>query len=93
MSLRQTAWVKLNRLRTDVGRLHSSMHEWDLAVLPNCECGATEQTAYVQIACPIRQTLHEARGQMVLDDETQCWLNNIIASIWEEAQQPGVVKG
>ena len=45
MSLSRAAWVKLNRLRTDVGRFHSSMHKWDLAPSPNCECGASEQTA------------------------------------------------
>ena len=38
MSLPQAAWVKLNRLRTGVERFHSSMHNWNLAPSPNCEC-------------------------------------------------------
>ena len=82
MGLSREAWVKLNRLRTGVGRFHSSMHKWSLAPSPNCECGASEQTAdHVLTACLIHRAPHEARGLMVLGDETQCWHNNTTASI------------
>ena len=82
MGLPRAAWVKLNRLRTGVGRFHSSMHKWGLAPSPNCECGASEQTAdHVLTACPIHRAPHGARGLTVLDDETRCWLNGITASI------------
>ena len=82
MGLPRAAWVKLNRLRTGVGRFHSFMHKWDLAPSPNCECGASEQTAdYVLTACPIHRAPHGARGLTVLDDETRCWLNDTTASI------------
>ena len=82
MELSRAAWVKLNRLRTDVGRFHLSMHKWGLALSPNCECGASEQTAdHVLTACSIHRAPHGARGLTVLDDETRCWLNNTIASI------------
>ena len=66
-----SAWVKLNCLRTGVGRFHSSMHKWGLAPSPNCECGASEQTAdHVLTACPIHRAPHGARGLTVLDNET-----------------------
>ena len=82
MGLPRAAWVKLDRLRTSVGRFHSSTHKWGLAPSPNCECGASEQTAdHVLTACPIHRAPHGARGLTVLDDETRCWLNNITASI------------
>ena len=83
MGLPQVAWVKLNRLWTGVGRFHSSMHKWGLTPSSNCECGTSEQIAdHVLTACPIHQAPHGAQGLTVLDDETRCWLNNTIASIW-----------
>ena len=82
MGLTRAARLKLNRLRTGVGRFHSSMHKLGLAPSPNCECGASEQTAdHVLTACPIRRAPHGARGLTILDDETRCWLNNTTASI------------
>ena len=49
---------------------------------PNCECGASEQTTdHILTACLIHWAPHGARGLTVLDDETQCWLNNTTASI------------
>ena len=82
MGLRRVAWVKLNRLRTGVGQFYSSMHKWGLTPSPNCECGASEQTAdHVLTACSIHQAPHGARGLTILDDKTRCWLNNTTASI------------
>ena len=82
MGLPRAAWVKLNHLRTGVGRFHSSMHKWGLASSPNRECGASEQTAdHVLTACPIHRAPHGARSLTVLDDETRCWLNDLTASI------------
>ena len=45
MGLPRPSWVRLNRLRTGVGRFQSSMHKCGLAPTSNCECGAVEQTA------------------------------------------------
>ena len=82
MGLPRVAWAKLNRLRTGVGRFHSPMHKWGLAPSPNCECGASEQTAdHVLTAFPIHRAPHGARGLTVLDDKTRCWLNNTTSSI------------
>ena len=80
--LPRAASVKLNRLQTGVGRIHLSMHKWGHASSPNCECGASEQTAdHVLTACSIHRAPHGARGLTVLDEETRCWLNDITASI------------
>ena len=82
MGLSRAVWVKLNRLRTGVGRLYLSMQKWGLAPSLNCECCASEQTAdHVLTACPIHQAPHGARGLTVLDDKTRSWLNDITASI------------
>ena len=45
MGLPRATWVKLNRLRNDIGRFHSSIHKCGLAPSPNREFGASEQTA------------------------------------------------
>ena len=71
MGLPRAAWVKLNRLRTGVGRFHSFMHKWGLSPSPNCKCGASKQTAgHILAACPIHRALHEVQGMTVLNDET-----------------------
>ena len=82
MSLPRTSWVKFNRLRTGVGRFHSSRYKWGLAPSPNCECGATEQTAdHVISSCLIHHVPRRTQGLQVLDDATRCWLNTTTASI------------
>ena len=53
MSLPRAAWVRLNRLRSGVGRFGSFIYKWGLAPFSNCECGATEQTAdHIISQCP-----------------------------------------
>ena len=82
MGLPRAAWVKLNRLRSGVGRFCSSMYKWGLAPLANCECGASEQTAdHIISQCPIHQAPRGMFGLMVLDDETRCWLKSLTVSI------------
>ena len=63
MSLTKTTWVKRNCLRTDVGRLGSSMHKWGLASA-NCKRDANEQTADRIISTC--RTYWASRGMIVL---------------------------
>ena len=94
MGLPRAAWVKLNRLRTGVGRFHSSMHKWGLAPSLTCECGASEQTAdHVLTACPMHRAPHGARGLTVLDDELDAVLITPLPASDQAVQQSGVVKG
>ena len=82
MSLTRTAWVKLNRLRSGVGRFISSMHKWGLASSAKCECGASKQTAdHIILTCLIHRAPQRIMGLTVLDDEARCWLNSITVSI------------
>ena len=82
MRLTRTAWVKLNRLRTGVGRFGLSMHKWGLASSAKCECGASEQSAdHIILTCLTHRAPRGIMDLIVLDDETRCWLNSITASI------------
>ena len=63
MSLPKTSLVRLNCRRTGVGRFHLSMYKWGLAPPPNCECGATEQTADRVISSCLLH--HVSRGNEV----------------------------
>jgi len=53
MTLPRRAWVRLNRLRTVVGRFRSCLYKWGMASCAVCECGAEEQTVdHVVLQCP-----------------------------------------
>ena len=75
MGLPRTFWVKLNRLRTGVGRFHSSMYKWGVAPSPNCECGASEQIVdHIISTCPLHRAPKGMQGLLVRDDDTRRWL-------------------
>ena len=58
-------------MRIGVRRFHSSMNKWGLALSPNCERGATEQTADQVISSgPLHHVSRRTQGQQVLDDVT-----------------------
>ena len=82
MDLPRKSLVKLNCVRTGVGRFHLSMYKWGLASSSNCERGATDQTTDHAIStCPIHRASSGVAGLTVLDDDTRCWLDTITASI------------
>ena len=78
MTLPRRARVRLNRLRTDVGRFRSCLQKWGMASSAACECDAEEQTVdHVVLHCPIHRPPHGLHVLTVLDDETLEWLLNI----------------
>ena len=81
IGLSRAAWVKLNRLRTGVGRFHLSMHKWVLLLHRIASVAPQSKPQTCTTACPIHRVPHGVRGLTVLDDETRCWVNNITASI------------
>jgi len=82
MTLPRKAWVRLNRLRTGVGRFRSCFYKWGIASSATCECGAEEQIVdHVVLQCPIHRPPHGLHGLMVLDKETTEWLLNICLEI------------
>ena len=92
MGLPRTSWVKLNRLRTGVGRFHSSMYKWGVTPSPNCECGASEQTAdHIISTCPLHRAPKGRQGLLILDDDNRRWLkiNAVTSKPSEEDAQPG----
>ena len=82
VDLPRQAWVRLNRLRTGVGRFRSSMHKWGLAPSAACECGAEEQTAdHVILECPLYRAPNGSHGLLSVDDDTVTWLLEVCPDI------------
>ena len=66
--------VKLNRLRTGVGRFNSNMYTWGLADSPYCTCELEPQTArHILHHCPIYRPREDV-NLTELDDNTIQWL-------------------
>ena len=74
-TLVRKGWVRLNRLRTGVGRFRSCLYKWGITSSAACECGAEEQTVdHVVLQCLIHRPPHGLHGLTVLDDAE--WLLN-----------------
>ena len=77
MTLPRKAWVRLNRLRTGVGRFRSCLYKWGMPSSAACECGEEGQIVdHVVLHCPIHRPPNGLLGLAVLDDETTEWLLN-----------------
>ena len=82
MTLPRTAWVRINFLRTGVGRFRSCLYKWGTASSAACECGAEEQTVdHIVLQCPIHRPPYGLHGLTVLDDATIEWLLNTCPEI------------
>jgi len=81
MTLPRRAQVRLNRLRTGVGRFRSWLYKWRMASSAACECGAEQTVDHVVLQCPIHRPPHGLHGLTVLDDETIEWLLNTCPEI------------
>ena len=81
MTLSRRAWVRLNPLRTGVGRFCSCWYKWARASSAACECGTEQTVDHVVLQCPIYRPPHGLHGLMVLDDETTEWLLNACPEI------------
>jgi len=69
MALLRTAWVRLNHLRTGIGRFHSCSYKWVMAPSAISKCGAEEQTFdHVVLHCPIHRPSHGSHSLTVLDN-------------------------
>ena len=75
LDLPRKQWTTLNRLRTGVGRLSSSMLKWGLKDSSVCECGAPEQTVdHILDVCPQHRPPSGREGIVSLDEDTRAWL-------------------
>jgi len=83
MTFQSRALVRVNRLRTSVGRFRSCLYKWRMASSEACESGAEEQAVdHVVIQCLlIYRPPHGLHGLTVLDDETTEWLLNTCPEI------------
>ena len=74
--LSRLAWIRLNRLRTGIGRFGSLMHSWGLTTTAVCDCGAERQIPeHLLYQCPI-YSLARKDWLLILDDNTIDWLLN-----------------
>lgn len=75
--LSRKAWVRLNRLRTGVGRFKHTLWKWKLTDNPLCGCGEAEQTPDHVLQCRQLAPPNGREGLLQLDEETREWLKMV----------------
>ena len=86
MGLSRPAWVRLSRLRTEVGLFRSLMHKWGMDSTASCECGAEEQTAdHITTMCPIYRHPNGIRGLLTVNKSLARWLSDTCLAIQSDA--------
>ena len=74
MTVPRRTWVRLNRLRTGVGRFRSCLYKWGMASSVACERRTNRRPCRPPLSNP--STPHGLHGLTVLDHETtECLLN------------------
>ena len=63
--------VKLNTLRTGVGRFNADKRRWSLSNSPACDCGAAQQTEnHIITECPLYRPPNGPHGLIDVDADT-----------------------
>ena len=71
------AWIRLNRLRTGVGRFGANMLRWGLSTSDCCDCGAEQTADHISSGrCPIHRPPEGMHGLIELDFKKRTWLEN-----------------
>ena len=74
--LPRRTWLRLNHLRTGVGRFSSSLFNLGKVPPAACDCGAEDQTAeHILAHRPMFSPPHGITGLVYLDDDTITWLH------------------
>ena len=70
--------IRLNRLRTGVGRFGTNMLRWGLSTSDICDCGVEQTADHITSRgrCPIYRPPEGMNGLIELDVTTRTWLKN-----------------
>ena len=78
ISFPKPAWMKFNRLRTNIGLFRLETHKWGMASTAACKCGAKEQTAeHVITSCPICHHPNGAHAFSDIDQSLVDWWKHV----------------